>query len=160
MRLIQKFSDGSVLTFDDGTFDGWCVYLQRPHQPKYAPADIQYFTRLQQLGDIHGHQKIYNDFVTFYTPTSTQVDEAVLNLIRRIAASYNSDTLEIEILFTIIYAGMIAEENKQKAILKKRIKRLGMYQTLIDRLSPEIAANFSKGKKWSELDQICRTKGF
>ena len=160
MKLIQTFADGSVLTFDDGAFDSWCVYLQRPHQPKHAPRDIQYFTRLQQLGNIHGHQKIYNDFVTFYTPASTQIDQKVLNLIRQLSSSYNTDVLEIEILFTIIYAGMIAEENKQNAILKKRIKRLGMYQTLIDRLSPDTAANFSRGKKWKELDQICRTKGF
>ena len=160
MKQIQTFADGSVLTFDDGVFDSWCIYLQRPHQHKHAPKDIHYFSRLQQLGDIYGHQKIYNDFVTFYTPASTQIDQKVLNHIRRISSSYNNDTLEIEILFTIIYAGMIAEENKQKAILKKRIKRLGMHQTLIDRIPPEMAANFSRGKNWRELDQICKTKGF
>jgi hypothetical protein len=157
---IQTFPDGSELTFDDGSFDSWCVYLKKPGQQKYAPTDVEYFTRLKQLGAVHGHEKIYSDFITFYTPTSKNTDAEVLALIRRIAASYHNDSLEMEILFVIIYAGMVAEENKQFAILKKRVKRLGMHQTLIDKISPAEAANFSKGKKWKELDEICRTKGF
>lgn len=160
MILIQTFSDGSVLTFDYGAFDGWCVYLQRAKQPKYAPTDSQYFKRLWQLGQIHGCQKIYDDFVKFYTLTSKNIDQQVLDLISKISTSYNDDALEIEILFTIIYAGMIAEENKEFTKLKKRIKRLGIHQTLIDKESPEFASNFSKGKKWRELDQLCKAKGF
>ncbi len=160
MTLIQTFSDGSKLTFDNGSFDTWCVYLQQPGQAKYAPTDVQYFTRLQQLGAVYGHQKIYNDFVSFYTPTSINIDAQVLRLIQTLAATYTNHTLETEILFTIIYAGMIAEENKQFAILKKRIKRLGMHQTLVDMLEPAVAANFSKGKNWRELDLLCKTKGF
>jgi hypothetical protein len=160
MELIQTFSDGSILTFDTGAFDNWCVYLQPPNQTKYAPTDLHYFKRLQQLGEVHKHQKIYNDFVLFYTPTTGKIDPDVLNLIRHISNSYNNNALEVEILFTIIYAGMIAEENKKFAVLKKRITRLGMHQTLIDLLAPAIAANFSRGKNWRELDQICIAKGF
>ena len=98
------------------------MYLKKPGQPKYAPTDVEYFTRLKQLGAVHCHEKIYNDFITFYTPTSKNTDTQVLALIRRIAASYHNDSLEMEILFVIIYAGMVAEENKQFAILKKRVK--------------------------------------
>jgi len=160
MTLIQTFSNGSILTFDYGAFDAWCVYLQNPNQPKYAPTDLQYFRRLQQLGQIHGCKKIYEDFVKFYTITSKKIDHQVLDLISKLSVTYGNDALEIEILFTIIYAGMIAEENKEFAILKKRIKRLGMHQTLIDKESPEFASNFSRGKKWRELDLLCKTKGF
>jgi hypothetical protein len=160
MIIIQKFSDGSVLSFDKGAFDNWCVYLQPQHQQRYAPTDVAYFSRLQQLGSIHGHEKIYNDFVSFYSNTTHEIDKQILNSIRRIAASYHPNALEIEKLFTILYAGMIAEENKQFAVLKKRIKRLGMHQILIEQLPSSIAANFSKGKKWNELDPICKSKGF
>jgi hypothetical protein len=160
MTPIQTFSDGSTLTFDEGSFDSWCVYLKRPNQPRFAPTDVHYFSRLQQLGEIHGYEKIYGDFVSIYIPTSKAIDSEILSLIQKISTSYGTDALEIEILFTIIYAGMIAEENKQFAILKKRIKRLGMHQTLMDWLSPELAANFSRGKKWTELDLICKSKGF
>ena len=57
-------------------------------------------------------------------------------------------------------AGMIAEENKVNMILKKRIKRLGVYQVLMDNFPPSEAANFSKGKGWRELDSIMKAKGF
>jgi hypothetical protein len=160
MQQIQTFSDGSTLTFDEGSFDNWCVYLQMPNQAKYAPTDLQYFTRLQQLGEIYGHQKIYDDFISFYTQTNHQIDQQILNLIRNISSAYIDNQLEIEKLFTIVYAGMIAEENKEHAVLKKRIKRLGMNQLLLEKLPPEYAVNYSRGKKWHELDQICRAKGF
>jgi hypothetical protein len=55
---------------------------------------------------------------------------------------------------------MIAEENKKNAILKKRIKRLGIYQVLIEGMKPEVAAVFSKGKKWRELDKTMLERGF
>lgn len=160
MTLIQTFSDGSSLSFDYGKFDRWCVYLEQPNQPKHAPTDLQYFMKLRQLGQTHGCKKIYNDFLKFYTLTSKNIEQPVLDLISKISTTYNDDALEIEILFTIIYAGMIAEENKEFTKLKKRIKRLGIHQTLIDKESPEFASNFSKGKKWRELDQLCKAKGF
>ena len=62
--------------------------------------------------------------------------------------------------FTVVYAGMIAERNKRYAILKERIKRLGMYQILMLSYKAEEAANFSKGKKAKELDLICKEYGF
>ena len=55
---------------------------------------------------------------------------------------------------------MVAEENKLNTKLGKRIKRLGIYQILIENSSPETAAVFSKGKKWKELDDLMKTKGF
>jgi hypothetical protein len=81
-------------------------------------------------------------------------------LITVLSRFYNADAAEMELWMNVIYAGMIAEENKENAILKKRIKRLGMHQVLIDGMKPEEAAVFSKGKKWKELDEIMRSKGF
>ncbi len=136
------------------------MYVKRPGGKKYAPTDVEYFAKLQQLSIAYGREKIYSDFVTFYIPTSKKIDLKVLALIRRIAASYHTAALEIEILFVIIYAGMVAEENKEFTVLKKRIKRLGMHQALIDKLPAEEAANFSRGKKWREIDMVCTAKGF
>ena len=53
-----------------------------------------------------------------------------------------------------------SQENKEFAKLKKRIKRLGMYQTLIEGMQPRDAANFSRGKDWTELDVIMKERGF
>lgn len=84
----------------------------------------------------------------------------LLQQITCISAEYNENQIEVDIWFTVIYAGMVAEENKENAILKKRIKRLGMHQLLIENESPHFAANFSKGRKWRELDLIMKKYGF
>lgn len=158
--LIKNVRNRNIIEFDNGTFDGWCVYLKRPGIPRYAPRDNEYFGQLKRLGSIYGSQKIYNDFTRYYTLTTKNIDVAVLNLITTISNDYNKDAEEIDIWFTVIYAGMIAEENKANAILKKRIKRLGMHQVLVESLDVNYAANFSKGKKWYELDVIMKQKGF
>lgn len=77
-----------------------------------------------------------------------------------ISKFYVNDSLEMEIWLNVMYAGMIAEENKANAILKKRIKRLAIHQILIDGVSPEEAVVFSKGKKWKDLDRLMISKGF
>ena len=115
---------------------------------------------LKKIAEKFGPQKIYDDFVVIYNRTSKNVDLKVFELIAVLSLFYDADTAEMELWLNVIYAGMIAEENKENAILKKRIKRLGMYQVLIDGISPEKAAVFSKGKKWKELDEIMRLKGF
>jgi hypothetical protein len=55
---------------------------------------------------------------------------------------------------------MIAEENKANAILKKRVKRLGVHQVLVLGMPPSEAAKFSNGKKWRDLDAIMKSNGF
>lgn len=159
-RIIKEFSDGSSLFFDAGKFDDWCVYLQYPDNQRFAPSDLVYFTRLQALGEEYGYKKIYADFVLVYQLTATTIEHKVLDLIYRLSGMYNNDNQEIELLLTVLYAGMVAEENKKMAVLKKRIKRLGMHQLLIEQADPKIAANFSKGKSWRELDAICKSYGF
>jgi len=159
-RPIKTFSDNSILEFDQGGFDEWCVYLTRPTVNRYAPRDFQYFGRLKQLGQNYTNLRIYNDFVEVYNRTNATLNPVVMNFITEITSDYGNDSLEMDILFTIIYAGMVAEENKANAILKKRIKRLGMHQSLIENTTADHAANFSKGKKWRELDAICKERGF
>jgi exoribonuclease II len=150
----------NLVEFDQGSFDEWCVFLTRPGTPKYAPKDTEYFTLLKNMGNRFGHAKIYNDFISIYSQTTMDIDNTILDLITTLSNDYQEEAEEIDIWFTVIYAGMIAEENKANAILKKRIKRLGMHQTLLENYDPELAANFSKGKKWQELDKVMREKGF
>ncbi|MCU4158296.1 hypothetical protein J1N10_20145, partial [Carboxylicivirga sp. A043] len=65
-------------------------------------------------------------FLKIYESTTTQVDSSVIKLIDNIVSSYKwNDGAIVEQWLSVIYAAMIAEENKKKAILKKRIKRLG-----------------------------------
>ena len=159
-RLIKKVIDGSIITFDKGSFDDWCVFLSRPHLRRYAPKDTEYFTALKEMGTAHGADIIYTDFLHVYRKTTTEIDAHVTSLITRLSHKYKSDSLMFDIWMSVIYGGMIAEENKENAILKKRIKRLGMHQVLMEDMEPAQAANFSKGLKWTVIDEICKEKGF
>jgi predicted RND superfamily exporter protein len=159
-RRINNFSNGGFIEFDSGCFDGWCVFVTKPGTRRFAPTDVQYFTRIKEISEKFGPQKVYDDFVVIYNRTTKNIDPKVFVLILTLSRFYDDNSAEIELWFNVLYAGMIAEENKENAILKKRIKRLGVHQVLIDGISPEKAAVFSKGKKWKELDEIMRSKGF
>lgn len=159
-RKINDLSNGGFIEFDSGCFDGWCVFVNKPGTKRFAPTDVQYFRRIKEISEKFGTQKVYDDFVVIYNRTTKNIDTKVFDLILSLSRFYGAHTTEIEQWFNVLYAGMIAEENKENAILKKRIKRLGVHQVLIDGISPEKAAIFSKGKKWKELDEIMVTKGF
>lgn len=157
---LNQFSNGGIIEFDKGSFDDWCVYVTKPNGERFAPTDVKYFSRLKKLGNKYGVHKIYDDFVVIFNRTTTIPEPDVFELILLLSRFYESDMLEIEIWFNVLYAGMIAEENKENAILKKRIKRLGIHQVLIDGMEPEVAAGFSKGVKWQQLDRLMKAKGF
>ena len=159
-QLIKKVRDKHLVEFDKGSFDNWCVYLTRSNQLRYAPKDIEYFTFFQQFAKKHGHRRLFNDFVCIYNHTDNTVNLHTLRLITALTNYYTEDYEELDIWFSVVYAGMIAEENKEHAILKKRIKRLGMYQLLVEKHEPSFAANFSKEKKWKELDVLMKQYGF
>ena len=159
-QKLNTFSNGGFIEFDTGSFDEWCVFITTPGEKRNAPTDIQYFTRLKKLGEKYNQQKIYDDFVVIYNRTNAEINLNIFQLISILCKSYNKNALELEIWLNVIYAGMVAEENKENAILKKRIKRLGVHQVLIDGLEPNVAARFSKGKKWKELDRLMISKGF
>ncbi|KQR72666.1 hypothetical protein [Pedobacter sp. Leaf176] len=155
-ELIKIINSHILIEFDRGRFDDWCVYLTKKGSRRYPPSDAEYFSRLQELGKVYSCQRIYNDFIKFYNPTDKAISLDILKMIDILAESYAGDEEEMNTWFTVIYAGIVAEENKEHAVLKKRIKRLGMHQALTENLTPEYAANFSKGKTVKELDLIMK----
>ena len=159
-RTIKHFSDGSLLEFDQGNFDGWCIFLTRPGHPRFAPKDWQYFTRLQQLAAVYGADKTYADFVIVFDATNKILDPQLLAHISAFSVDYTKDTLRADIVFTLLYAGMLAEENKAHAPLGKRIKRLGVYQVVMEGMRAREAATFSVGRPWQELARLCEERGF
>lgn len=161
IRLVKNLINGRSITFDKGKFDEWCVYVVEANGFRKAPFDETYFSDLYRISQRYEANKVYNDFVQIYNLTSQHIDESVLGLIDAIVKTYNNeDQILVEQWMTVLYAGMIAEENKDKAILKKRVKHLGMYQVLILRMPAKEAAKFSYGKSWRELDAIMRGYGF
>ncbi|RNL54285.1 DUF7004 family protein [Pedobacter jejuensis] len=158
--LLKTLNNHVLIEFDKGNFDEWCIYVTKNGNKRYPPLDVEYFYRLQELSKIYSAQKIYNDFLKIYLFADKTIIPNVLKLIDLLSNEYGEHAEEMNIWFTVIYAGMVAEENKEHAVLKKRIKRLGMHQLLVENVSPDFAANFSKGKKWRDLDVIMKALGF
>ena len=160
MRNEIKFSNGQSVGFDTGKFDDWQVVIIDKNGSRHAPLDREYFEELSSLRGEYGVDKIYQDFVTLYDMTGKQVTLNVLDFIRNISRDYHNHMLEMEILYSILYYTMIAEENKVNTRLGKKIKRLGVHQVLLEDLPINVAINYSKGKKWFEIQKECIERGF
>jgi DNA-binding transcriptional MerR regulator len=158
--LVKHIRHAHVVEFDTGKFDNWCVYLKRHGQQRYAPRDVEYFTFIKEMADIYTPHKVYTDFVTVYEQTNKEILPQVLALITTLADTYTQHAEEMDIWLTVLYAGMIAEENKANMVLRKRIKRLGMHQVIHLNMPPEQAARFSFGKKYAELHPLMLSLGF
>lgn len=155
-RIIKRFSNGAYLEYDRGKYDDWCVYLARPGQPRIAPRDEAYFGEMLAFSKQYGSEKLYKDFMKIYEHTGKQLDAKVLLAITRLCQrEYGVDALQMDILFTTLYAGMVAEENKKDTQLGRLIKGLGVHGILKEGLCPKKAANFMKGKKWKEIESLC-----
>ncbi|WP_287129574.1 DUF7004 family protein [Candidatus Cyanaurora vandensis] len=83
---IKDFNDGSVLEFDAGTFDAWCIYLKKTGRERYAPRDREYFSDLSELSGKHTSQQIYSDFVLIYEQTDVSLNSNTLDLIVKIVS--------------------------------------------------------------------------
>ena len=159
-KLIKQFQDGSFLEYDKGSFDSWCVYLTKKNGSRRAPKDSDYFNELKSMASVYGVQKVYDDYVCIYEMTGTQVEERVFSKISAIADSYGQDALPMDILFSVLYMAMIAEEQRANTRLGKRIKRLGIHVMLIEGYSVSNAATFMTGMGWRDIDKLCRERGF
>ncbi|NLN66372.1 MAG: hypothetical protein GX144_13400 [Clostridiaceae bacterium] len=159
-QIIKVFSDGSFLEYDRGKFDDWCVYFTNTNGLRKPPRDVDYFEQLLHLSQKYGAEGIYSDYVKVYELTGKQVLESSLNSISIISEKYPEDVISVDIVFSILYMAMIAEEQKQYTRLGKRIKRLGIHMLLIEKSSVHEAANFMKGMGWREIAALCEKRGF
>ena len=157
---IKEFENGSYLEYDRGSFDGWCVYLNNGRGTRRQPRDVDYFQQLKDYAATYGVDRIYGDYIKVYEMTGNAVDNEVLGKISDIAVSYGADFVSIDIILSVLYMAMIAEENKKNTRLGKRIKRLGIHELLVEGKSVSDAANFMRGMGWREIDSICRGYGF
>ena len=164
VATFRSAGERVTLGFGSGKFDEWCIYVLSSNKRWMKfPTDEWYFEIVKSWTKFRSSEDVYADFVRVYDMTTGESDyyatKPVVDAIKDMAGSYE-DRFEAAVIFTILYMGMIAEENKDGAILKKRIKRLGMHQILVDGVSPKIAAHFSRGKPVTELVIECHTRGF
>jgi hypothetical protein len=159
-RLIKTFPNGESLEYDTGVFDTWCTYLRHADGTRTPPRDAEYFSTLVEIGRSHDSQRLYSDIKKIYILTDKEISKKILDYISLVSEEYPEDRIKVEILFTILYAAFISEENKAHTKLGKRIKLLGIHQILIEGKSPEDAANFSKGMSWRDISKLCEERGF
>ena len=159
-QLIKEFENGTFLEYDRGGFDDWCVYFTDTNGTRKPPRDVDYFKQLTELAEKYSVEKVYTDYVQVYNLTGKEIEQPALAEISRISASYGRYALDVDIIFSILYMAMIAEERKKYTRLGKRIKRLGIYKLLIEKRSVYEAANFMRGMGWRDIDALCRERGF
>jgi len=119
--LIKTIDKHILIEFDKGKFDEWCIYLTKNQSRRYVPLDTEYFGRLKEFAEVYSTHKIFSVFLMFYHATDNQLNDDIFKLIDILSAQYDEYEAEIKVWFTIIYAGMIAGENKANAILKKEL---------------------------------------
>nr|WP_248298637.1 hypothetical protein [Pseudoalteromonas sp. JC3] len=150
--------DGSRFVFSQGRFDRWCIFHIREHKA-HAVRDEEVFQVMSHYAFGHARFMLYRDFLNIFNKVTNQVNYDLVEKIAYMSKAYPKPQ-EVQFILLFLYAGMIAEENKEKAILKKFIKRLGVHQVLIEGMSPKVAANYSRGKGWRELQLECDVRGF
>lgn len=160
INIIKTFKDGSYIYYGKGSFDDYCVYIEKPNIGRIAPRDYDYFTRIKQISKEYGSDKIYDDFLKLYSVTSDKLKQNILDGITRLTSTYGKYSEELNQIFTILYMGMVAEECKKNTKLGKRIKRLGMHELLAKDESAEYAASFMRGMSWRNIDSLCKERGF
>lgn len=88
--------------------------------------------------------ELYADFISVYDKTSKSLDRSVLDHIETLSKDYGEYSNKFAIVFTIIYLGMVAEENKLGTKLGKRIKRFIKY-CMIDILLRQLLVSVELG---------------
>lgn len=161
MNILKTFDDESCVYYAKGKFDEYCVYIKEKYSAAKAPKDIDYFQYFIDISKKYGCEKIYSDFCKIYDKTTGNIDETILSFITEISKLYEvEDMLQVDKWFTVIYLGMVAEEKKANAVLKKKIKRLGFHQIMLEGFTAQDAANYSRGQKAATLLQECQKRGF
>ena len=168
-EIVKSFPGGTSIGFTEDRDGRWCVQ-ERVFLWTRRPTSGSCLVRLSELAQRYGRDKVMADFVTVYGAVGAKPargdllpNDAVLELITRLSSAYTAapgDSVRADRLFTTLYLTMIAEENKSKAVLGKRIKRLGVHLVLMEGRTPEEAAAFPTGKKAAELNVLCRSYGF
>lgn len=166
-RVFTILEDGTTLSYADGYKDSWCVYYYTPETEPVRPPDLEYFNELLALAEKHGREYVYDDFVKVYDRTDDKPNPKMVDFIKGLVKErYAPDEyLAVVKLFTILYMAMVAEyyyvnSAGRPSRLKKRTKRLGIYQFLFGGLTVELAKEYSKGRSFAELDELCRQYGF
>ena len=140
-----------LIGFCRGRIDDWCILFQCLEADgmwhRYAPRDKYYFNQLALLAQqyqmgLHP-EKVWNHMMwLFYRMQNTRrmVDPDVMQEIFTLCRSEYGNLYAMALeCFTLIYYGMIAEENKAFSKAGREIKMNGIHKVLMERIPVDIA---------------------
>jgi uncharacterized protein DUF7004 len=152
MQVLKMFTDNTLLLYDRGNFDEFRVsFYDNKLLYRSSPNDAQFFTFFLKMGH---PEKVWKMIIDL----AAQIDKHTE--FQNIILPKLSGSLAEEKVFSALAAAMMAEERKAKTKLGKRVKLLGCHQVLRQSLSPRVAAKWSRGKPWREIEEECKKWGF
>jgi len=150
IKRIYKFIDGTSIAFDAGNFDNWRVSIYRDDNYEGSPREVDFLIHLKTL-DADIAWKYVKE-----TYDKISVDLEPTDIKPSIPPDSRLGTIK---MFWALAMTMYAEERRVGYILGKRIKLLGIHQLLKENFSPVEVSNWSRGKKWRELNEECKKRG-
>jgi hypothetical protein len=156
-RPVAHLRDGSKVVYSQGKFDAWCIY-HVGNSVADATKDVDFFTLIRKYTDSCQRFKLYKDFLYIFDKVTNVLNYDVVENIKNVAKKYPNSG-EVELILIFLYAGMVAEKNKDKAIFKKYIKRLCSPSADRKNTSRNCCKLLQK-KNWRELKLECEASGF
>ena len=163
--FIKKFDDDTSYRYKHGEYDKWYVGyynkdgVELKGKKGEGIEDERAFKALLRYSKDVGVDTVFNDIMEIFDRTIPQIDpQTVSDFIYQLSLKYGDNKIKAQKLLQYLYMAMISEEMKDKSILGKYMKLLGVYQTLIDGFEPAVAARFSDEVKVRELYNELKTR--
>ena len=153
------------LFFGRGRFDDWCVFVFDSVRSKFFfPLDYDYLYWIKCLGERFGNERVYFDFVLLYDCVRRGVSNRECYVVTSMVDE-GYVGVDTQVWWVIFFMTMYAECMKENTRLGKRIKRLGVYNVLVDGDDVEYVTQYMKNDEglpgWFEyLDRLMRDRGF
>lgn len=169
LRNVINYSDGSQYCYQNGKKDAWqVVYINKSGQ-QHIYFDKEYLDALRGLGEKYGVKALYSLFNIIFELVENNAlchdgkpkptyEELVIchNVAQVINNKITVPGVDVKKLLDCLYLTMISEWYYKGSILHHRVKRLAVYQVLLQSLAPKKAANFSRGKSVKELKALMK----
>lgn len=151
MLVLTTFKDKTQLVFKEGRFDKYLVTLIDNNGNSFSPKDVDFLNFFQTYSDRQDLWELLLELSQFLDKDTAFSDLVIPSI---------KDTIEEKKMFAAYAATLIAEENRAKTKLGKRIKLIAAHQVLIQGWQPQKAADWSRGLRWATISQECDRYGF
>lgn len=142
---LKQWPDGFEMVYQTGKFDDWQVSFWKDGK-KSNPTDVM---MLEYLFN-YDPEEVWSAICTIGYQCYNEFKDIVIPEI--------NGTPQENRFFSYLAAAMVAEEKKENALLGKKVKLIGIYQVLFERMTVNEAANWSKGKQWFFLEDYWKKK--